>query len=52
MIVGGFNHKTIMGDLFVKANCVYSRRHQRRKTLEGTRRQLTKEDPEGLTSGG
>jgi hypothetical protein len=32
---GGFIQKTVKGDLFVKANHIYPRWHQLRKTLEG-----------------
>jgi hypothetical protein len=41
MTTGGFNQKTVKGDLFVKVNHVYLRRRQHGKVLEDTKRQYT-----------
>ena len=46
MTTGGFNQKTIKGDLFIKVNHVYPRQY-----LEHSRRQTTEADLEGMTCG-
>ena len=48
---GGFNQKTIKVDLFVKVNQVYPRQNRLGKTLEHSRRQLTKIHAQRLTFG-
>jgi hypothetical protein len=49
--VGGFNQKTIKVDLFVKVNHVYPLWNRLGKTLEHSRRQLTKTHAQRLTCG-
>ena len=51
VFVGGFNQKTIKGDIFVKVNHVYSRWYLLGKSLEHFRRQPTEADLEGMTYG-
>ena len=51
VFIGGFIQKTIKEDLFVKGNLVNPRRYLHGKTLEDSRRQITKADPEPLTCG-
>ena len=47
----GFNQKIVKEDLFVKGNHVNPRWYLHRKTLEDSRGQITKADPETLTCG-
>jgi len=47
----GFNQKIAKEDLFVKENRVIPQDKQRGKTLEDSRRQITKAEPEPLPGG-
>ena len=51
MFPAGFNQKTVKENLFVKGNYGIPPRKQRGKTLEDSRRQITKVEPKPLTGG-